>query len=271
MKNFVKVNLDNIISHIKYLEVLNKDIKDIITIAKNQEFMKEYMNYLDSGNEDILRTFNFLVTTYLIDEKIKKKDKEYKIELLNTYIQKNREYILKIKDLLNCSDSFAIDMSIFVSPLWKDEYTHNIEKRIYRFIAKMYKIHTIDNNSDDLKSPITVMKILEFIKFVFGKIKYFDEVLFYLLIELKDKVINFDSRQIAIWNMITNMVIDALEKLPEKRLYNVLERYVMHIQDDSEKNYQRRIEILNNVALIDYPNLSKVCSQIKEVYADTIF
>ena len=62
------------------------------------------------------------------------------------------------------------------------------------------------------------------------------------------------------------MILEALNNLSEKRVYNILKRYILHIEDDGCNNYQRRIEICNNVALEDYPSLAKVCSQLREEF-----
>jgi hypothetical protein len=263
---YTKDNIKDITNYIIYLEALNEDINEILILAKNKDFMLEYVNHIEEDIDDRLRAFNFLTTTYLISEKIKRKEKEYKILLLNKYIELNKGYIDKLEEILEGSRNFAIDVSIFMPQIWKKEYTHNIEKRVYRFTSKIYNMFKIDNSSKDSDRLITKTNVLKLLYYVFGKGKYFDDVLYYLLLELKDRTDDFDSRQIIIWNMITNMILEELNNLSEKRIYNILKRYILHIEDDGCNNYQRRIEICNNVALEDYPSLAKVCSQLREEF-----
>ena len=171
---------------------------------------------------------------------------------MNKYIELNKGYIDKLEEILEGSRNFAIDVSIFMPQIWKKEYTHNIEKRVYRFTSKIYNMFKIDNSSKDSDRLITKTNVLKLLYYVFGKGKYFDDVLYYLLLELKDRTDDFDSRQIIIWNMITNMILEELNNLSEKRIYNILKRYILHIEDDGCNNYQRRIEICNDVALEEF-------------------
>ncbi|MGL5751548.1 MAG: hypothetical protein ACRCXT_13530 [Paraclostridium sp.] len=260
MESYVNDNIQAIANAIKTYE-FSEENKDIKSLCKNKSFMDALYNNAKE-NIDAERAFNFISVTYLINDK-RKDNTKYKGELVAKYVSLNREYIKQIASIINCTNNFAIDLSIFLHKVYDNENPINISKRILRLTSKFYSIYTIEKTGKpEIVAPITLIAVNNLIKYIFGD-KYYDDCIINILLELRDKTVGYDRVQMSIWNMFTNLVLATMENMNDDRLYDLLNSYIGNIKDDYLNNYERRLIFLEHIVLEDYPNISKIVSQLQ--------
>lgn len=261
VKAYVERNIDMISDYIISLEACTDDNNsEIISLITAKRFMYEFMENMVTKNH--IRAFNNLINHYLFMKD--KGNARYKSTLINKYFTVNRLYIRDIAARLHVSIKEASNISVYINKVYDNEYSHNMEKRVYRFTSYLYSKITMKTllNTDIFNRPFCIESLQDIVRYIFKG--YEDKFCLYALLEVRDKMAGFDPVQINTWNMVTNYVLDLMENMDSVELKGLITEYISSKSDDLYA--ERRISLCNHLAADMYPNILKICEIIQEEY-----
>lgn len=237
-----------------------KGHKDRETVEKlfekmnNKKFVKclkvlQKEEILDEGVPVIITNF------------IERKGSELDEELVNDYIKVVnkilKEKVKKLSEKLDIEKDIVKDILVVVPG---DDYIEDRIVGIYvgRVCRKLYILAKNDLN-------LNIKQIKKMFKFLFKEELIYD-VAVQILLEKKEYMKNFDEKQIAIWNTLTDFALKTLNNLNKDELREKIVRYCKRRSND-ERDVARRVS-LSQIDKDSYPTLYKVVNKLKEKNED---
>lgn len=237
-----------------------KGHKDRETVEKlfekmnNKKFVKclkvlQKEEILDEGVPVIITNF------------IERKGSELDEELVNDYIKVVnkilKEKVKKLSEKLGIEKDIVKDILVVVPG---DDYIEDRIVGIYvgRVCRKLYILAKNDLN-------LNIKQIKKMFKFLFKEELIYD-VAVQILLEKKEYMKNFDEKQIAIWNTLTDFALKTLNNLNKDELREKIVRYCKRRSND-ERDVARRVS-LSQIDKDSYPTLYKVVNKLKEKNED---
>lgn len=237
-----------------------KGHKDRETVEKlfekmnNKKFVKclkvlQKEEILDEGVPVIITNF------------IERKGSELDEELVNDYIKVVnkilKEKVKKLSEKLGIEKDIVKDILVVVPG---DDYIEDRIVGIYvgRVCRKLYILAKNDLN-------LNIKQIKKMFKFLFKEELIYD-VAVQILLEKKEYMKNFDEKQIAIWNTLTDFALKTLNNLNKNELREKIVRYCKRRSND-ERDVARRVS-LSQIDKDSYPTLYKVVNKLKEKNED---
>lgn len=237
-----------------------KGHKDRETVEKlfekmnNKKFVKclkvlQKEEILDEGVPVIITNF------------IERKGSELDEELVNDYIKVVnkilKEKVEKLSEKLGIEKDIVKDILVVVPG---DNYIEDRIVGIYvgRVCRKLYILAKNDLN-------LNIKQIKKMFKFLFKEELIYDAAV-QILLEKKEYMKNFDEKQIAIWNTLTDFALKTLNNLDKDELREKIVRYCKRRSHD-ERDVARRVS-LSQIDKDSYPTLYKVVNKLKEKNED---
>ena len=257
---FYSLNIINQNYNYKYIYYCLKFINYQNLISKNHAWI----------DLNVIR--NILIPDLLLNEQIKiinileNIEKNIKIEELNKYFNnynifkyftKNKIYI--IKDIFNIEISLIQQKNIsntLIDIFFKNIF-ENLRNNKYIKLKNIFKLNYFNKNNLDnnyhiyinyfndldylqikyIKCNIPLKKDIILFTNINKKIKYDDEFIFYYLLSIKHKIINFkNSNNIININLLNNLLIPYIDYNTQIILVNIIRTILYYNRNDEEYN-----------------------------------
>lgn len=129
-----------------------------------------------------------------------------------------------------------------------------------RMLRKLYFMAT-----DHELNLTEISQVETLFKKLFGK-KLVDLIAVNILLEKKDYIKNFNEKQLAVWNLMTNFALDYINNESKEHIGELLEYYCMRRRADASKDRDvaRRIELRGGVNAETYPKLAKCIAKFEK-------
>lgn len=249
-----------------HLKESTEVINELFDKMSNEKFVKALNKIRKSKDEEVKLNIGMSVIIAGFIEK-KHNDENVSEELIESYtdligkLLKNR--IKEVNKKLELDNDLIADLLLIVP---EKSYIKN-HKIVGIYSQKMLrKLYILSQEKDiginDIK---TVKKIF---KRIIGENMY-DLIAINILLEKKEFLKNFNERQQAIWNLMTNFALDVIESQDKKHIAELIEYYVSRRKRDArnERDAARRIS-LTAIDAEQYPKTSKVISKMTKANSD---
>ena len=194
---------------------------------------------------------------------IEKRHAEMSEDLNTAYTSLIRKILKKrIKEVnksLSLDESIVADLLLIIP----DKSFIRNEKVLGIYCQKLFrKLYILAQNNDiGIADTKTLGKVF---KKIIGK-KNIDVVATYILLEKKEYLKNFNDKQQALWNLMTQFALDTIEAQEKKHIVELLELYVSRRKFDANKDRDvaRRID-LTSIDAEQYPKIAKAVSKLSK-------
>lgn len=241
-------------------------INELYSKMNNEKFVKALNKIRKSDDEEVKLNIGLSVIIAGFIEK-KHNDPETSEEIIEAYtnliskLLKTR--IKEVNKKLNLDNDLIADMLLIVP---EKSYIKN-HKIVGIYSQKMLrKLYILSQDKDIGINDIKTIKKL--FKRLIGENLY-DLIAVNILLEKKEFLKNFNEKQQAIWNLMTNFALDTIESQDKKHIGELIEYYVSRRKRDAknDRDSARRIS-LSSIDAEQYPKTAKVISKLVKSNSD---
>lgn len=126
------------------------------------------------------------------------------------------------------------------------------------------KLYLMAENTESEIGITTTKQVRKLFKKVFGE-KLIDLIAVHILLEKKEYIKNYNEKQLAVWNLMTDFALETIEKQDKKHVGELLKYYAQRRSRDAEKGRDsaRRISIAT-VNAEQYPKIAKAIEKMHD-------
>lgn len=126
------------------------------------------------------------------------------------------------------------------------------------------KLYLMAENTESEIGITTTKQVRKLFKKVFGE-KLIDLIAVHILLEKKEYIKNYNEKQLAVWNLMTDFALETIEKQDKKHVGELLKYYAQRRSRDAEKGRDsaRRISIAT-VNAEQYPKIAKTIDKMND-------
>ena len=138
------------------------------------------------------------------------------------------------------------------------------DERSVGFVANKMtrKLYMLAQPKDSDLGITEVKQIKKFFKATFGE-KLLDLIAVHVLLEKKEYIKNYNEKQLAIWNLLTDFALQTIEKQDKKHVVQLLEYYCKkRFADEKNGRDGARRYVLATLPEDDYKKIVKAASKL---------
>lgn len=237
---------------VEFLFEKMKDERFLKTLKKVMKLAKESESEVDLGLATVITDF------------LEKKGKDLDQDMVADYVEITDKILKKRIKKLNKKLGLDKDVIKELLVIVPDKEYITDGKYVGIYVSRMLrKLYILATKTDlGFEKPKQIKKLF---------MALFEEDLITniavnVLLERKDVMKQFNEKQLALWNLLTEFALSTIEDIGEKEaIKEVIGYYVSRRMKDAEKNHDaaRRIQ-LSQVDEEEYPKIAKIVKKLSE-------
>jgi len=239
-----------------------KELDALYNRMSNEKFVKALKKIVKSDELELNPWFVVVITGFTTYAMHLPEDEKVSDEIMEDY-SKIITKLLK-KDVSKIIKKYNVSEEEVYNILIEAPTTEFIDepKYIIPYAQRMFrKLYMRAKDEDVVFTAKTLRKV---VKDVYGK-EYVEYFALAALLERKDNIKQFNERQLAVWNMITDFALSYVEKQNKDDIKDFIITYAKRRESDAKREKSvavRRLEF-SSINTEDYPKLRSVTDKLK--------